>query len=45
VLDEDLDDPFFLDADNDGIACEELPHRPVAVGAPVAVVAVARFTG
>ena len=28
VLNRDPSDPFRLDADHDGIACEELPHRP-----------------
>jgi Excalibur calcium-binding domain len=27
VLEEDPDDPNRLDADNDGVACEELPSR------------------
>src|SRR5262245_44957249 len=27
----DPSDPNNLDGDGDGIACEELPHRPVAV--------------
>jgi len=28
VLNRNPSDPFRLDADHDGIACEELPHRP-----------------
>lgn len=28
-------DPSRLDGDHDGIACEELPHRPLALPAPV----------
>ena len=28
VLNSNPSDPFRLDADHDGIACEELPHRP-----------------
>ena len=28
VYDRDPSDPYRLDADDDGIACEELPHRP-----------------
>jgi hypothetical protein len=28
VFDQDPSDPNGLDADNDGIACESLPHRP-----------------
>lgn len=28
VFNRDPSDPFRLDADHDGIACEELPHRP-----------------
>jgi hypothetical protein len=35
----DPSDPNNLDGEGDGIACEALPHRPVAV------VGVARFTG
>src|SRR4051794_30803891 len=27
-------DPYRLDADNDGIACEELPHRPETTAPP-----------
>jgi hypothetical protein len=27
-------DPYGLDADNDGIACEELPHRPETTAPP-----------
>ncbi|MFI8228853.1 excalibur calcium-binding domain-containing protein [Streptomyces sp. NPDC085900] len=30
VFDSDPSDPNRLDADNDGIACEDLPHRPTA---------------
>jgi hypothetical protein len=30
VLDQDPSDPNNLDADHDGVACEELPHRPTA---------------
>jgi LPXTG-motif cell wall-anchored protein len=30
VLDADLSDPNVLDGDNDGIACESLPHEPDA---------------
>ncbi|WP_327666505.1 excalibur calcium-binding domain-containing protein [Streptomyces sp. NBC_00485] len=33
----DPSDPFRLDADNDGIACEELPHRTSAAVTPTAV--------
>lgn len=28
VLNRNPSDPFRLDADHDGIACEDLPHRP-----------------
>lgn len=28
VLNANRSDPFRLDADHDGIACEDLPHRP-----------------
>lgn len=28
VLNSNPSDPFRLDADHDGIACEELPHKP-----------------
>jgi len=35
VLDRDRSDPNGLDADNDGIACEELPRRGGAVGGVV----------
>lgn len=31
VYDADPTDPNGLDADNDGIACEDRPHRPAAV--------------
>jgi len=34
----DRSDPFRLDADNDGIACEDLPHRAVTTATPGAVV-------
>jgi len=40
VLVQDPSDPNGLDGDNDGIACENLPHR-----APTAVVVTPRFTG
>ncbi|MEU9390389.1 excalibur calcium-binding domain-containing protein [Streptomyces sp. NPDC048324] len=30
VFNSDPSDPNRLDADNDGIACEDLPHRPAA---------------
>ena len=30
ALNADTSDPNNLDLDNDGIACEELPHRPIA---------------
>jgi hypothetical protein len=33
----DPSDPFRLDADNDGIACEHLPQRPSAAGAATPV--------
>jgi hypothetical protein len=32
VYDRDPSDPYGLDADNDGIACEDLPHRPQSGG-------------
>jgi hypothetical protein len=32
VYDRDPSDPYGLDADDDGIACEELPHRPTSAG-------------
>jgi hypothetical protein len=32
VYNRDLSDPYGLDADNDGIACEDLPHRPTSGG-------------
>ncbi len=32
VLDNDRSDPHGLDADSDGIACEELPRRGAATG-------------
>lgn len=32
VYDRDPSDPYGLDADNDGIACEDLPHRPTSGG-------------
>jgi micrococcal nuclease len=32
VYDRDPSDPYRLDADGDGIACEELPHRPNSGG-------------
>ncbi|GHF21811.1 hypothetical protein GCM10017786_64900 [Amycolatopsis deserti] len=28
ILDQDRSDPHDLDRDNDGIACEDLPHKP-----------------
>src|SRR5215216_2176186 len=28
VLEQDLSDPYVLDGDGNGIACENLPHRP-----------------
>ena len=32
VYDRDPSDPYGLDADNDGIACEDQPHRPESGG-------------
>jgi hypothetical protein len=34
VYDRDPSDPNGLDVDNDGIACEDLPHRPESGGGP-----------
>jgi hypothetical protein len=34
VLAADPSDPNHLDLDHDGVACEELPHRPVATSTP-----------
>lgn len=38
VYDQDPSDPNRLDADNDGIACEDLPHRPAGTGSPAPLV-------
>ncbi|MBK3644565.1 excalibur calcium-binding domain-containing protein [Streptomyces sp. MBT33] len=43
VFDSDPSDPDRLDADNDGIACEDLPHRPTAT-APATPTATAAAT-
>ena len=40
VLDANPSDPFRLDADHDGIACEDLPHSP----SPAATVTPATLT-
>ncbi|MCH8849596.1 MAG: excalibur calcium-binding domain-containing protein, partial [Chloroflexi bacterium] len=32
VLDADPSDPNGLDGDNDGVACQDLPHRPAGDG-------------
>ncbi|MGW2717640.1 excalibur calcium-binding domain-containing protein [Streptomyces sp. NPDC001492] len=40
VLNRDPSDPFRLDADHDGIACEDLPHSP----SPAATVTPATLT-
>jgi hypothetical protein len=53
VYDQDPSDPNGLDGnDNDGIACEDLPHRPSAAAeepasaeAPAPVRGTPRFTG
>jgi hypothetical protein len=36
VFDSDPSDPNRLDADNDGIACEDLPHRATATATAAA---------
>ncbi|MFJ9722707.1 excalibur calcium-binding domain-containing protein [Streptomyces sp. NPDC101209] len=36
VFNSDPSDPNRLDADNDGIACEDLPHRPAATATATA---------
>ncbi|MGW3095184.1 excalibur calcium-binding domain-containing protein [Streptomyces sp. NPDC001102] len=36
VFNSDPSDPNRLDADNDGIACEDLPHRPAATATAAA---------
>jgi hypothetical protein len=33
VLNGDLTDPFGLDTDHDGLACEDLPNKPIVGGA------------
>ncbi len=42
VLDADTNDPFILDADGDGVACENLPREGVVVVRRVARVELAR---
>jgi len=42
VLDADTNDPFLLDADGDGVACENLPREGVVIVRRVARVELAR---